>query len=70
MINSHRLVDRGLTLRLFNQRQFAVAVHGSHSHTRYGTGWIAKNEQGNWIDAAGVIPSDWQPDPKLLGETA
>lgn len=65
----HRFEDRGLTLRLFSQRKAALAVPGSHSHIRYATGWVAKNQDGEWIDGVGVIPPDWQPDPSRMEQT-
>lgn len=64
---SYRLEDNGLTLRLFRTEGEALAHPNARSPTRYGCGWIARNEAGRWIDADGVLPPAWVPRPELIG---
>ncbi|GAB3429859.1 hypothetical protein GCM10027395_17330 [Giesbergeria sinuosa] len=61
-----RFEDCGLTLRLFVNERDALMYPNAREPTRYSTGWIAKNEDGLWIDGDGVLPPNWQPNPAFL----
>lgn len=61
-----RFEDQGLTLRLFKDEHDAKAHSDSVSVARYGPGVIGKNTHGQWIDAQGVLPSEWVPSAKML----
>ena len=63
---TYRFEDRGLTLRLFVSERDALAYPNARDPMRYATGWIAKNENGSWIDGDGVLPQNWQPHPAFL----
>lgn len=63
-----RLEDNGITLRLFrDERSGRRQVHAAAAH-RYGMGWIASDEDGQWFDRAGRLPSHWRPRPECLDQ--
>lgn len=59
---SIRFVDRGVTMRLFKTERSAKAYTGVVSTLFYQVGWIARNEDGRWVDADGVLPPNWRPN--------
>lgn len=59
---SVRLEEKGLTIRLFSKERSASAYPGTVSTLYYQTGWLAKNSDGRWVDADGVLPPNWQPN--------
>lgn len=65
-VMSIRLEDRGLTLRLFITCDEAMASLVAGTATPYAGGWIARTEYFRWADAAGLLPSGWDPSPEFL----
>lgn len=59
---SIRLEENGLVLRLFSSENAARSVPGVVSVLWYRMGWIAKTDDGRWMDNDGILPINWQPD--------
>jgi hypothetical protein len=65
-----RFEDQGVTLRLFKDEEEAKRNSDAVTVAQYGPGVIAKNPQGRWIDAHGVLPLEWTPMERLLTDLA
>jgi hypothetical protein len=66
MTYSTRYEDRGLTLRLFPNESAASQCPDSAKAVEYACGWLAINRARRYVDASGVLPPDWKPEPSLL----
>lgn len=64
---AQRFEDRGVTLRLFQSEDDALAYPGARDPMRYATGWIVRNEADRWVDAIGLLPASWEPAAALIG---
>lgn len=65
---SHRYQDRGMTLRMFVNAQDALSHPDALQAVRYATGWLAKLQDGRWLDAGGPLPPRWTPQHGLFFE--
>jgi hypothetical protein len=61
---SIRHEDGKYVLRLFSTKEDAMRYPNAHNLTAYGAGFIVQNENNRWVDADGLIPEDWEPDPE------
>ena len=68
MTYSTRYEDRGVTLRLFPNESAASQSPDSKKAVEYACGWLSINSARRYVDAGGVLPPTWQPDPALLRE--
>jgi hypothetical protein len=66
MAYSTRYEDRGLTLRLYPNEAGASQSPDSAKTVEYACGWLSINRAGRYVDAGGVLPPEWQPEPSLL----
>lgn len=58
---SIRVVDQGITLRLFHTEREARKAIGAHLAISFCGGWLAKNGAGRWMDDGGFLPESWVP---------
>lgn len=66
MAYSTRYEDRGVTLRLYPNESAASQTPDSAKVVEYACGWLSINRAGRYVDAHGVLPPNWEPEPSLL----